>query len=487
MLLVDVECVDELIHSLKSGKAVGSDNISAEHLKYSHPVVNCILVKLFNLMLHFNHVPDGFGVGLTVPIPKVTSHKIHMTTSDFRGITISPIISKLFEQCLLKRMNGYMASSDLQYGFKKNHGFNHAIYTVQSTIEFFTKNDSTVNICALDVSKAFDKVNHFILLMKLMDRNVPLSLLRLFEDWYSKSMTFVKWNASISHFVKLSAGVRQGGVLSPFLFAVFVDDILVKLKKSGLGCFINHCCFNAVMYADDLLLMSISVGDLQSMIDLCVSEFDNIDLSINSNKSVCLRVGKRRQCPVSKMVIFDNALEWKSELRYLGVVISSSNTIKYNLQSARQKYFSALNGILGKVGTRSPTNVLLALIESFCVPVMSYCLDVIRINKSELNKLEAAYSSAFAKIFGSFNAATILNCQYYCNMLPLYLRIAIKKLTFLSNLSKSENFSLRLLYMRCGNNELKLLLNEYNMLFTDSQSARCNKMWSFFEHSMFKG
>ena len=108
------------------------------------------------------------------------------------------------------------------------------------------------------------------------------------------------------------------------------------------------------MYANDLLLMSISVGDLQSMIDLCVSEFDNVDLSINSNKSVCVRIGKRRQCPVSKMVILDNALEWKSSLRYLVVVISSSNVIKYNLQSSRQKYFSALNGILGKVAQDLP-------------------------------------------------------------------------------------------------------------------------------------
>ena len=56
---------------------------------------------------------------------------------------------------------------------------------------------------------------------------MPLNLIRLLEDWYSKSVTFVKWNCSISHSVKLSAGVRQGGVLSPFLFAVFVDDTRV--------------------------------------------------------------------------------------------------------------------------------------------------------------------------------------------------------------------------------------------------------------------
>ena len=83
----------------------------------------------------------------------------------------------------------------------------------------------------------------------------------------------MKWHSCLSRPVKLSAGVRQGGVLSPFLFAVFVDKILYKLQKNGLGCYINHCCFNAAMYADDLLLMAISVSDLKRMIDLRVLEF----------------------------------------------------------------------------------------------------------------------------------------------------------------------------------------------------------------------
>ena len=74
--------------------------------------------------------------------------------------------------------------------------------------------------------------------------------------------------------VKLTAGVRQGGVLSPLLFAVYVDDLLIKLSKSSLGCYINGLCLNSIMHADDLLLLSISVYDLQKMIDLCLHEFD---------------------------------------------------------------------------------------------------------------------------------------------------------------------------------------------------------------------
>ena len=68
----------------------------------------------------------------------------------------------------------------------------------------------------------------------------------------------------------MTAGVRQGGVLSPMLFAVFVDDLLLKLKNCSSGCHIEGICLNAAMFADDLLLMTISVCDLQRMVNLCL-------------------------------------------------------------------------------------------------------------------------------------------------------------------------------------------------------------------------
>ena len=82
------------------------------------------------------------------------------------------------------------------------------------------------------------------------------------------------------------AGVRQGGVLSPYLFAIFVDDLLIKLQHSSLGCHISRNRLNAIMYADDLLLMSICMNDLQLMVDLCIEEFENLDMLINVTKSM---------------------------------------------------------------------------------------------------------------------------------------------------------------------------------------------------------
>ena len=87
----------------------------------------------------------------------------------------------------------------------------------------------------------------------------------------------------------ITVGVRQGGMLSPSLFAVYVDKLLDKLTLSGLGCFISGVCFNSLMYSDDIILVSISTCDLQQMVNLYIEELNLIDMIVNSNKSNCLR------------------------------------------------------------------------------------------------------------------------------------------------------------------------------------------------------
>ena len=84
--------IDEIVKKLQSGKASGLDNLAAEHLKYSHPILLSILNKLFKLLLKTNYVPNTFGIGVTVPIPKGESNSKNLTSDDFRGITISPVI-----------------------------------------------------------------------------------------------------------------------------------------------------------------------------------------------------------------------------------------------------------------------------------------------------------------------------------------------------------------------------------------------------------
>ena len=237
------------------------------------------------------------------------------------------------------------------------------------------------------------------------------------------------------------------------------------------------------MYADDLLLMSISVSELQLMIDRCVNEFEKLDLLINIKKSVCMRIGSRRLAPVSDMLVNNQPLLWKSELRYLGVTFTSGYHLKCNLQTMRQKYFKALNGIFGKVGVKSSIAVSLSLINSFCVPLLIYGLDAIKLAKSGYSGLEAAYTAAFAKIFGSYDRSIILNCQFFCNYMPMIYRIDLKRMNFLYGLQKL-NFSMQMLYCRFGRIDLCDLLVKYGIAFTDSMFCWRSKFWLHFEKSV---
>jgi hypothetical protein len=218
---ISVELVDTIVNNLKSGKAAGVDQLTAENIKYSHPIIILVLAKIFKLLIMFQYVPDGFGIGVMIPIPKSDVSKDREFTCNYRGISINPIISKNFESCLLHIFSRYLTSSDLQFGFKAKSGCNHALYTVRKTIDFFVDGDATVNVCALDMSKAFDKLNRHALFIKLMNRHCPMTFINILDCWFSKTIACVKWGECMSSFIKMKSGTRQGGFKSCFLCGIY--------------------------------------------------------------------------------------------------------------------------------------------------------------------------------------------------------------------------------------------------------------------------
>jgi len=181
-----------------------------------------------------------------------------MSCDDFRGITKSPILSKVFEYCLLDRYGNFLTSSDVQFGFKKGLGCRNAIYRVCDIVDRFVELRSTVKICALDLTKAFHKVNHHAMFMKLMKRHILVDLLKILENWLSEFYACVKWFASYSHEFKVISGIRQGSVLSPYLFAVYVDDIgkLCNARLASEEVIIHlllHKCMPILFYGFEVL------------------------------------------------------------------------------------------------------------------------------------------------------------------------------------------------------------------------------------------
>ena len=155
-------------------------------------------------MLFTSYVPEEFAYGITIPIPKVDSECGALKIESFRGITLIPILSKVLENCILMMFDKYFITSENQFGFKSKVGCSHAIYMLRKVVqcvyvEYYKENDTTVNLCFIDMEKAFDKINHFVLFGKLMKRQVPVLLIKLLQCWYGKSRNYVRWEGVTSN------------------------------------------------------------------------------------------------------------------------------------------------------------------------------------------------------------------------------------------------------------------------------------------------
>ena len=166
--------------------------------------------------------------------------------------------SKLLELVFLSHIESYIETCDNQYGFKKKHGTDFCIYSLKIVIQYHRQHNIPVFTCFLDASRAFDRVNFWTLFTKLIKRGVvlPLLIVRLLSFCYTLQECCVKWGAEISEFFKICNGVRQGGILSPKLFAVYIDDLSVVLNALNVGCYIDFRCFSHFIYADDMCLLA---------------------------------------------------------------------------------------------------------------------------------------------------------------------------------------------------------------------------------------
>jgi len=171
------------IGNLKRHKAAYLDNISSEHLIYYVPQLTVHMTLLFNSMIHHCFVPTDFCNRVILPLLK-NKHGDISDVNMYRCITLSPIISKLFESVLLCLYDEYLTSHSLQFGFNKNSSCIHALFTVNESVRYFMKRGSNVYCTFLDTTKASEKVLHNGIFKKLLDREAPVTFVRLLQYWY---------------------------------------------------------------------------------------------------------------------------------------------------------------------------------------------------------------------------------------------------------------------------------------------------------------
>lgn len=477
--LITIESVKQAIDNSQCNKSPGFDNLTIEHIKYAHESLTVILCSLFNIMLSTGLVPDNFGIGVTTAIPKFKGSKKFIQAEDFRGITINPIISKVFELCL----KGFIdcKTSDRQFGFKEKVGCNNAIHSLRKVINYFNKRKSTINLGVIDLKKAFDKCNIYGILCTLQNKNVNVNVINTLENWFGKNYTYVKWSGTRSEKIPLISGVKQGSTISPLLFSIFVDVLLDKLAASGYGCYINYNCFNSFIYADDIILISISVTDLQLLLNVCNNVFKELDLPINALKSHCMRVGPRFNFECEPLILQGNSIKWVDNIKYLGVTIVKSCSFRCLWDDSKAKYYISVNTIIGRIGTNGPIDVLLELIKSQALPALMYGIIPATLSNKDMKSFSKAYDSVFSKIFHSFDKNTIAYCQWYCGFWPFSILYEYQRYQFLNSLAKSNKLSNRTDIDSIDYFDYRNIMSKYGILSEDSHAKVVFRMWKYCE------
>ena len=199
--------VKNAIADLKLGKASGLDTLSAEHFRYASNRISVLLSLCFNAMLIHSYVPKAFSDTVLVPIIK--NKKGDITDIDnYRPIAITSVASKVFEKIILSRIQDSLYTNDNQFSYKVKHSTEMCIFTLKSIVDYYISSSSPVYLCYIDASKAFDRINYWNLFHRLIDRNVPVILVRFFMAWYCTQEFVVRWGKCCSTTFTTSNGVR---------------------------------------------------------------------------------------------------------------------------------------------------------------------------------------------------------------------------------------------------------------------------------------
>ena len=403
------EEVSEAVRSLKCNKAAGPDELDPEHLIYGGELLLEHLTLLFNAIMVAIYIPSSFLHGLVVPIPKGHNKDLSLP-NNYRGITILSNLSKVLEKLLLLKI--YQQDSPpvlnpLQGGFREQVGCVHTAFILQEAIQSLREKGKKAYVAYLDVRKAFDTVWHQGLLVKLHQKGITGPIWQIINKWYTSSTTSIIWDNQQSRPFPCRQGVRQGGVLSPFLYCLFVDELLDILAQSGCGVSIGDVYCGSPMYADDLALVASTPEELQAMLDLVAIYADKWQYQLNADKSSVMVLGESAKTRLSartsrKWYIGQEEISEADEQHHLGilrsVLTSTIHRASERCTAARSSFF-ALNSIGSRFGCLHPLTSY-RLYQTLCIPILLYGAEIWTLSDVELNMLEWVHRKILRTIQG---------------------------------------------------------------------------------------
>ena len=384
------------IAQLNKGKAFGFDCVSAEMLIHADSdIINPILADFYSEIFNCNLIPTNFNISIVTPIPK--NKEIPKHPANFRPISVFTVFANVFELLLLD--NGAQNLKNMnrnQFGYQKNLSCKHAYFVIKECIHLYNSKNQNVEIAQLDAEKAFDTLWRIGLYYKLMDKIEPV-FFRALVSYYSESNIIIRYNGETSKQIKTNDGVKQGGILSGYLFNFYMNQLIEDCVKLNIGCAIGEHNVSVIAYCDDLFLMGQSKIEMDNLL-LKVEEYAlKWKIKFNTNKCVNLTMHptSTKTVRTAKLHLNGIQLTQKQNIIHLGLPIGTNLFIKKywteKMKSTVQSFYS-LNGIGVRPFAMHPLSIA-KIYRIYCQPKFLYGLEMVYINKATLSELNTTQAT----------------------------------------------------------------------------------------------
>ena len=382
--MIDEEKILSIIKKLKHKFSSGSDSISNHLLKYAATTISKPLMVIINQMLTNGIFPEKLKLAKVIPVFKSGDDQLF---SNYRPISLLSSISKIFEYVIQEQLVDYLLVNNLlcneQFGFRSGYSTElAALHLVDNMINEIDNGKTPINIY-IDLSKAFDTLNHDILIHKLNYYGVKGSELKLFDNYLSNRKQYTEVNGYKSNTQMIQTGVPQGSILGPLLFLLYIND----LPRSS-----NN--FKMIMYADDTTLYC-NIENREHCEDTINKELSNIHQWLTSNK-LSLNIKKtkfmvfhttKKKIEYPDLNINGIAIEKINQFSFLGLYINNNLTWDTHIKHISLK-ISKIIFTINRLKHIYPQHILHNIYNTLILPHLNYCVIIWGLNCTPLYLLQ---------------------------------------------------------------------------------------------------
>jgi len=405
--------IAKIIEKMKPKTSCGHDQISPKLVKKCSEYIIHPLTHIANLAMSTGVFPNRMKTAKVITIYKKNDPSYF---ENYRPISLLPTFSKIIERLIYNRLYKYLITHELltpsQYGFRKNLSTNYAILELQDRIIKYLSNKEWCVGIYLDLSRAFDTLDHSILLSKLQHIGIRGISLNLINSYLSNRKQFTTFLNVNSNTTTLKCGVPQGSILGPLLFIIYIND---------LSCNLHHS--NSIIYADDTNII-LHNKDFNTLTENANTELCNINnwfaanrLSLNIQKSTYMIFhNPQRILPVNdpNLHIGHTTIEKTDHTKFLGAHIDKNLNWKHHLTTKCNQIVKVIC-ILHRLKHMLPFEILKTIYNALILPHLTYAITAFgNTTSKEMTRLITLQKKAIRTIF---------NAKYNSHTDPLFKKL----------------------------------------------------------------